>query len=47
MATVFGCFLAKAMTETKGLFWPWVIHLTADVIIFSALVAGSIKPGGG
>jgi hypothetical protein len=47
LTAIFGFFLAKAMVETKGMFWSCAIHIGADIIMFSALVAGSIKPGGG
>jgi membrane protease YdiL (CAAX protease family) len=36
-----GLFLAKAMLETRGLFWPWAIHAVQDVLIFAFLVAAS------
>jgi len=33
-----GLVLAKAMLETRGLFWPWAIHAAQDVVIFAFLV---------
>jgi len=36
-----GLVLAKAMLETRGLFWPWVIHAVQDVVIFTFLVLAS------
>lgn len=33
-----GLVLAKAMFETRGLFWPWAIHAVQDVAIFAFLV---------
>jgi membrane protease YdiL (CAAX protease family) len=33
-----GLVLAKAMFETRGLFWPWAIHAVQDVVIFAFLV---------
>lgn len=37
----FGWLLARSMLETKGLFWPWAIHATGDVVIFSFLAMAS------
>ena len=36
-----GLVLAKAMLETRGLFWPWAIHAAQDVVIFAFLVLAS------
>jgi hypothetical protein len=36
-----GFVLAKAMIETRGLFWPWAIDAVQDVLIFAFLVAAS------
>ena len=36
MAGFMGWLLAKAVQETKGMFWAWFIHFVQDVIIFSA-----------
>lgn len=33
-----GAWLAKSMLETKGIGWPWIIHLVLDVVVFAALV---------
>ncbi|MFZ5916501.1 MAG: CPBP family intramembrane glutamic endopeptidase [Chloroflexota bacterium] len=46
MATFLGWMLGKAMFETRGFFWAWLIHLVQDVLIFSFMAAGSITPGG-
>lgn len=46
LAVVMGWFLAKAMLETNGFFWPWLLHVVADVCIFYFILAGSIVPGG-
>jgi membrane protease YdiL (CAAX protease family) len=32
-----GWILGKAMIETRGLFWPWLIHVLSDIAIFSFL----------
>lgn len=37
MAGFLGWLLAKAVLETKGLFWAWLIHFLQDVLIFGAL----------
>lgn len=41
----FGLILARSMVETKGLFWPGVIHLWADVVIFSFMAIGALQLG--
>jgi membrane protease YdiL (CAAX protease family) len=46
MATFLGWILGKAMLETRGFFWAWLIHFVQDVLIFSFMAAGSIAPGG-
>ena len=46
MAGFLGWFLGKAMTETKGLFWPWFIHFLQDVLVFSFMAIGAVAPGG-
>ena len=46
LATFMGWFLGKAMLETRGFFWPWLIHLGQDVLIFWFIAAGSVQPGG-
>ena len=39
--TIFmGWMLTKAMLETRGFFWSWLIHFTQDVVIFW-FIAGS------
>ncbi|WP_456789312.1 CPBP family intramembrane glutamic endopeptidase [Cellulomonas sp. P5_C5] len=41
--TVFlGWLLAKAMLETRGLFWAWWIHFLSDVAIFTFLTAALV-----
>ena len=46
MAGFLGWFLGKAMTETRGLFWPWFIHFLQDVLVFSFMAIGAVAPGG-
>lgn len=46
MAGVLGWFLAKAMLETRGFFWPWFIHFCQDALIFTFLAIGAVVPGG-
>lgn len=41
LTLVGGLVLAKAMFETRGLFWPWAIHAVQDVVIFAFLVLAS------
>jgi hypothetical protein len=46
MAFLLGWLLARSMLETRGMFWAWFIHFWQDVLIFSFLAIGSIRPGG-
>lgn len=46
MAAFLGWVLGKAMVETKGFFWSWIIHFVMDVMIFSLMAIGSITAGG-
>jgi membrane protease YdiL (CAAX protease family) len=46
LAGFMGWFLGKAMLETRGFVWPWLIHVVADVWIFYFVLAGSVTPGG-
>jgi len=46
MASFLGWMLGKAMLETRGFFWAWLIHFVQDVLIFTFMAAGSITPGG-
>jgi membrane protease YdiL (CAAX protease family) len=39
LAVFMGWILAKAILETRGLFWSWWIHLLSDVAIFVFLAA--------
>jgi membrane protease YdiL (CAAX protease family) len=44
--TIFmGWMLTKAMLETRGFFWPWLLHFTQDVIIFWFIAGGSTRLG--
>ena len=42
MAAVFAWWTTKALLETRGLFWPWFIHLVQDVLIFIFILAGAL-----
>ena len=42
----FGWVLGRAMLETRGLFWPWLIHMASDIAIFSFMAMGGVTPGG-
>jgi len=46
MASFLGWVMGKAMLETRGFFWAWLIHFLQDVLIFSFMAIGSITPGG-
>lgn len=42
--TVFiGYMLTKAMLETRGFFWSWLIHFAQDVVIFWFIFGGSTR----
>jgi len=43
--TFFGWLMGRAMLETRGLLWAWVIHFVMDVVVFSFLAAGLVRPG--
>jgi membrane protease YdiL (CAAX protease family) len=42
----FGWLLGRSMLETKGLFWPWFIHVCGDIVIFSFIVIGALQVSG-
>lgn len=46
MAFIPGWLMGKAMLETRGFLWPWIIHFCMDAVIFFALALGSVAPGG-
>ena len=41
-----GWLLGKAMLENRGFFWPWLIHICLDVVVFAFIAIGSITPAG-
>lgn len=45
MAGVLGWLLGKAMLETRGFAWAWLIHFLQDVLIFSFMAIGSVSAG--
>jgi membrane protease YdiL (CAAX protease family) len=46
MAFVPGWLMGKAMIETRGFFWAWLIHICMDTVIFFFMALGSVAPGG-
>jgi len=46
LASFMGWFLAKAVLETRGLFWAWWIHFLQEVVIFIFIAAGTVRAGG-
>jgi len=46
MAFIPGWLLGKAMLETRGFFWAWLIHVCMDTVIFFFMALGSVRPGG-
>ncbi|MGC2613791.1 MAG: CPBP family intramembrane glutamic endopeptidase [Terracidiphilus sp.] len=47
MSGCLGYVLGRAMLESEGMLWPWFIHFLQDVVIFSFLAIGAVRPGGG
>ena len=44
VASIFmGWILSKAMVETRGLFWPFIIHILSDIVIFSFIAMSLVK----
>jgi hypothetical protein len=35
MTAFLGWLLGKSMLETRGMFWPWLIHWLPDVVVFA------------
>lgn len=33
--------LGKAMVATKGLGWPWIIHVAMDVVVFASIAVAA------
>jgi len=46
MAFIPGWLMGKAMLETRGFFWAWLIHISMDIVIFFFMALGSVVPGG-
>ena len=46
MAFIPGWLMGKAMLETRGFLWAWIIHFGMDVVIFLLIALGSVVPGG-
>jgi membrane protease YdiL (CAAX protease family) len=46
MAFIPGWLMGKAMLETRGFLWAWIIHFCMDSVIFSMIALGSITTGG-
>jgi len=45
-AMLVGWLLGRSMLETKGFFWPWLIHFLQGIIIFWFMAISSVIPGG-
>lgn len=43
LTIIMAWMLTKAMLETRGFFWPWLIHFAQDVIIFWFIAGGSTR----
>ena len=46
MAFIPGWLMGKAMLETRGFFWAWLIHVCMDTVIFFFMALGAVRPGG-
>ncbi len=46
MSAFVGWVMGKAMLETRGFFWSWLIHWCMDISVFIFIAMGSITPGG-
>ena len=46
MASFLGWMMGKAMLETRGMFWAWLIHFLQDILIFFFMAMGTVVPGG-
>jgi membrane protease YdiL (CAAX protease family) len=46
LSTFMGWMLGKSMLETRGFFWPWIIHVCLDVVVFAFIAVGSVTAGG-
>lgn len=40
MVSLVGLVLGRAMTDTRGLTWPWLIHFSIDLTIYTVLALG-------
>jgi hypothetical protein len=46
MSMCLGYVPGRAMLESEGLLWPWLIHFLQDMVIFSSLAIGAVTSGG-
>jgi CAAX protease family protein len=46
LAFIPGWLMGKSMLETRGFTWAWFIHFCMDVVIFTFIAMGSVRPGG-
>lgn len=45
VASFLGYIMGKAMLETRGLVWPWIIHFAIDAGIFMFLAVSAVAAG--
>jgi membrane protease YdiL (CAAX protease family) len=45
VATFLGYVMGKAMLETRGIVWPWIIHFAIDAGIFMFLAVSAVAAG--
>lgn len=43
MTLAFGLVAGKAMVETRGMFWPWFMHMLPDLVIYYYWGAGAVR----
>jgi len=47
VASFLGYVMGKAMLETRGMVWPWIIHFAIDTAIFMFLAVSAVAAGTG
>jgi len=44
MTAAVGLLFGRAMIESRGLAWPWALHFTADLVIYTVIALGATSP---
>jgi len=45
MSVALGYVAAKAMLETRGMFWPWFMHVVPDCVLYYYWASGAVSHG--